>query len=137
MPETQVQKWQPTPVLLPGEFHGQRSLVGCSPWGLKRVQTQLSHRSYLHCGAWASHCGGFSCCGAQSLGHSGFGVTAHRLRSCRSQAPEPRLSSGPRASLLHNMWDLPRPEIEVVSSALADGYFTTEPPGKPPTFWFY
>ena len=28
-------KWQPTPVLLPGEFHGQRSLMGCSPWGCK------------------------------------------------------------------------------------------------------
>ena len=26
-------KWQPTPVLLPGESHGGRSLVGCSPWG--------------------------------------------------------------------------------------------------------
>ena len=25
----------PTPVFLPGEFHGQRSLVGCSPWGHK------------------------------------------------------------------------------------------------------
>ena len=25
-------KWQPTPVFLPGEFHGQRSLVGYSPW---------------------------------------------------------------------------------------------------------
>ena len=24
--------WQPTPVFLPGEFHGQRSLVGYSPW---------------------------------------------------------------------------------------------------------
>ena len=23
---------QPTPVFLPGEFHGQRSLAGCSPW---------------------------------------------------------------------------------------------------------
>ena len=30
-------KQQPTPVFLPGEFHGQRSLVGCSPWGCKRV----------------------------------------------------------------------------------------------------
>ena len=27
--------WQPTPVFLPGESHGQRSLVGCSPWGRK------------------------------------------------------------------------------------------------------
>ena len=26
-------QWQPTPVLLPGKSHGQRSLVVCSPWG--------------------------------------------------------------------------------------------------------
>ena len=26
-------QWQPTPVLLPGKSRGQRSLVGCSPWG--------------------------------------------------------------------------------------------------------
>ena len=25
--------WHSTPVLLPGKSHGQRSLVGCSPWG--------------------------------------------------------------------------------------------------------
>ena len=28
-------KCQPTPVSLPGKSHGQRSLVGCSPWGHK------------------------------------------------------------------------------------------------------
>ena len=43
MQETQVQSlgwedllektWQPTPVFLPGKFHGQRNLVGYSPWG--------------------------------------------------------------------------------------------------------
>ena len=43
--ETQVQsvgqkipwrrEWQPIPVFLPGEFHGQRSLVSYSLWGLK------------------------------------------------------------------------------------------------------
>ena len=27
-------QWHPTPVLLPRKSHGQRSLVGCSPWGL-------------------------------------------------------------------------------------------------------
>ena len=32
-------KWQPTPVLLPGKFHGQRSLVGYSPWGRKESDT--------------------------------------------------------------------------------------------------
>ena len=28
-------KWQPTPVFLPRKSHGQRSLVGYSPWSLK------------------------------------------------------------------------------------------------------
>ena len=31
-------KWQPTPVFLPGESHGQRSLESSSPQGLKRVR---------------------------------------------------------------------------------------------------
>ena len=30
---------QPTPVLLPGESHGQRSLMGYSPWGCKELDT--------------------------------------------------------------------------------------------------
>ena len=28
-------KWQPNPVFSPGKFHGQRSLIGYSPWGGK------------------------------------------------------------------------------------------------------
>ena len=37
-------KQQPTPIFLPGKFHGQRSLVGYSPWGCKESDTteQLS-----------------------------------------------------------------------------------------------
>ena len=37
--------WQPTPVFLPGESHGQRSLVGCRPFGLKEsdMTEQLTH----------------------------------------------------------------------------------------------
>ena len=31
--ETWRRQWHPTPVLLPGESHGRRSLIGCSPWG--------------------------------------------------------------------------------------------------------
>ena len=31
--------WHPTPVLLPGKSHGQRSLVGCSPWDPKESDT--------------------------------------------------------------------------------------------------
>ena len=32
-------EWQPTPVFLPGESHGQRSLEGYSPWGRKESDT--------------------------------------------------------------------------------------------------
>ena len=32
-------EWQPTPVFLPGESHGQKSLVGYSPWGRKESDT--------------------------------------------------------------------------------------------------
>ena len=32
-------QWHPTPVLLSGESHGQRSLVGCSPWGREESDT--------------------------------------------------------------------------------------------------
>ena len=41
-------KWQLTPVLLPGEFHGQRSLAGCSPWG-HRVGHDLVTDSWFPC----------------------------------------------------------------------------------------
>ena len=32
-------KWQPIPISVPGEFQGQRSLVGDSPWGRKESDT--------------------------------------------------------------------------------------------------
>ena len=32
-------KWQTTPVFLPRESHGQRSLAGYSPWGCKESDT--------------------------------------------------------------------------------------------------
>ena len=34
----------PLPVFLPGKSHGQRNLVGCSPWDCKKTQTWLSNR---------------------------------------------------------------------------------------------
>ena len=46
-------EWQPTPVLLLGEFHGWRSLVGCSPQGCKEsewlsdLQTHICISQYL------------------------------------------------------------------------------------------
>ena len=34
-------EWQPTPVFLPGEFHGQRSLASYGPWGRKEDSCHL------------------------------------------------------------------------------------------------
>ena len=36
-------EWLPTPVFLPGEFHGQRSLIGYIIHGVARSRTQLSN----------------------------------------------------------------------------------------------
>ena len=43
--------WRPTPVLLPGESHGQRSLVDCSPWVARSWDTteQLHFHFSLSC----------------------------------------------------------------------------------------
>ena len=40
-------EWLPTPVFLPGESHGQRSLVGDSPWG--RKESDMSEQLTLSC----------------------------------------------------------------------------------------
>ena len=52
-------------------------------------------------------------------------VVEHRLQTRRLS------NCGSQALLLHGMWDLPRPELEPVSPALAGRLSTTAPPGKP------
>ena len=39
-------QWQPTPILLPGESCGWRSLVGCSPWGCN--ESAMTERLHFH-----------------------------------------------------------------------------------------
>ena len=40
---------QPTPVFLPGESHGQRSLAGCSPWRHKEQDmTEVTQHAHIH-----------------------------------------------------------------------------------------
>ena len=53
------EKWQPTPVFLPGKSHGQRSLAGFSPWGHKEsdMNEQLNSGSSTSPGGRACHCG--------------------------------------------------------------------------------
>ena len=52
-------------------------------------------------------------------------VAEHRLQTHRLS------NCGSRAQPLRGMWDLPRPGLEPVSPALAGGFSTTAPPGKP------
>ena len=39
--------WQPTPIFLPGESHGQRSLAGYSPWGCKESDITEAFRTHF------------------------------------------------------------------------------------------
>ena len=47
--------WQPTPVFFPGESHGRRSLVCCSPWDRKESDmTEWLNSSWKHWTRWFS-----------------------------------------------------------------------------------
>ena len=52
-------------------------------------------------------------------------VEEHRLQTRRLS------SCGSQVQLLCSMWDLPKPGLEPTSPALAGGFSTTVPPGKP------
>ena len=56
--------WQPTPIFLPGESYGQRSLEGYSPWGCKESDTTEGLNTFLPSGdheksqtSWSGHHG--------------------------------------------------------------------------------
>ena len=69
--------------------------VFVAAYGLSLV---VASGATLCCGAWVSHCGGFSCCRARALGTWASVVAARGLSSCGSRALERRLSScGTRA----------------------------------------
>ena len=63
-----------------------------------RVFFSCGEQGLLCCGVRASHCHGFSCCGARALGVQASVVVACELSSCGLRALELRLSScGARA----------------------------------------
>ena len=76
-------QWHPTSVLLPGKSHGQRSLVGCSPWGREESDTtkglhfhalekeMATHSSVLAWKVpWAEEIGRLQSMGSQRDGHN-------------------------------------------------------------------
>ena len=79
-------------------------------------------RAFSSCGKWGPLF--IAVCGPLTIAASV--VAEHRLQTRRLS------SCGSRAQLLRGMWDLPRPGLEPVYPALAGGFSTTAPPGKPP-----
>ena len=73
-------KWQPTPVLLPGKFHGWRNLVGYSPWGCKESDiTERLHLMGFPCGS----AGKEFACNVGDLGSiPGLGRSPEEGRGC-------------------------------------------------------
>ena len=86
-------QWHPTPVLLPGKSHGQRSLVGCSPWGCwgsettERLHFHFSlpcigegNGNPLQCFAWripgTGEPGGLPSMGSHRVGHDWSNLAA-------------------------------------------------------------
>ena len=89
----------------------------------------------LLCSEWGSHCGGFSCCGAQVL-ECGL----QQLHPVGSVVAVPRLKGTGSVVvvlglLLQSMQDLPGPRVKPMSLALAGRLFTSEPPGKPQNYF--
>ena len=69
-------KWQPTPVFLPGESQGRRSLVGCRLWGRTELDTtevtQQQMHSTLCCAKSLQSC--LTLCNAMDCSPLGFSV---------------------------------------------------------------
>ena len=78
---------KPTPLFLPGASPGQRSLAGCSAWGLKELDTteRLTHTHLvLSPRTWSSH----HCCFLEAAGSAQWEVGgADSSRSAPSQRP--------------------------------------------------
>ena len=135
-------KWQPTPVFLPGESQGQGSLVGCRLWGhtesdtteVTQQQHQAHHKpqgyilQYWEYNQFCNNCK-WTCCLVTKLcptlcdpmEYIWPGASVHGISRQEQWNGLPFPSPG----------DLPDLGIKPMSPALAGGFFTTEPPGKP------
>ena len=110
-------KWIFFPSLFPAYMSPQNPfylfIFGCTGSFSYVWLSLVSARGLLSsCSGRTSPCCGFSWSWSAGSGHVGFS------------------SCGVHAWLLHDMWNLPGPGIELMSSALAGRFLSTEPPGK-------
>ena len=97
-------QWHPTPVLLPGESHGWRSLVGCSPWGRWESDTteQLLFHFSLSCiGEGNGNLLQYSCLENPRDGGAWWAAVS---RVAQSRTRLKRLSSSSSSSSDHAKW---------------------------------
>ena len=96
-------KWHPAPVLLPGKSCGQRSLVGCSPWGREELDTteRLPFHFSLSCIGEGN--GNPLQCSCLENPRDGRAWWAAVYRVAQSRTRLKRLSSSSSSSLSYNL----------------------------------
>ena len=157
--------WQPTPVSLPGELHGQRSLAGYSPWGRKESDTTEAlmhpcfftslHHDILRKWKYLVHLGKLD----EFRGiHLEFGssLVQNFIVCCCCLLAKlclilcNAMDCSPPDSSVHGILQARRLEWAAISfskcsswlrdrtwvSCIAGGFFTTESPGKPSEFHY-
>ena len=140
----------PTPVLLPGKPHGQRSLVGCSPWG--RQQSDTTERLHFHAleKEMAAHSsvlawripgtgepGGLLSMWSQRVGHDWRGLAAAalvqeqrwRAEDTLSQRGSPAPLSTPETPERHPH-HIPNCRVRAAGDQLSPQAVTRSPPGS-------
>ena len=116
-------QWHSTAVLLPGKSHGQRSLVGCSPWGHK--ESDMTERLHFH---FSLSCigegnGNPLQCSCLENPRDGGAWWAAVYGVAQSRTRLKRLSSSSSSILCP--WDFPCKNIGVVCHFLLQGIFLT------------
>ena len=101
----------------PGLRCRTRAFSSCSEQGLSSL--------------WSTGCSVWGCLSLQSTGSRHMHLHQWGLSSCGSWALEQGFSScGAWTLFVCSMWNIPGPEIETVSSALAGGFLSAVPPRK-------
>ena len=98
-------KWPSPPVFLPGGFHGQRSLVGCSPWGCK--EPDMTEHASIH---------------IYSLETEGFLIETKEFSDLKNKQTKKALSSN-RAQIIPCTYQRSKKDSERASNLIqrADG----------------
>ena len=117
----------------------------CCAWAFFQLWRVGAALRSLRCSGRASHCGGFSCCGAWALGARASVVVARRIRSCGSRAQQLWLA-GSRAQA-QQLWCMGLVDPRHVGSSrirarthdpcIGSGFLTTAPPGESCKLCFY